>query len=77
MRLALSAPGPGRRTLVIDRDGSLPGRGAYLCARAAADVPMVAPAPDCLAAATRRGGLDRAFRTPVSVAPDFVESTST
>jgi predicted RNA-binding protein YlxR (DUF448 family) len=77
VRLALSAPGPGRRPLVIDRDGSLPGRGAYLCASAGADAPMVTPAADCLAAATRRGGLDRAFRTPVSVTPDFVESTST
>jgi predicted RNA-binding protein YlxR (DUF448 family) len=72
VRLALADDERGqRRRVVLDRPGTLPGRGAYLCAAERGE----APAPDCLARANRRGGLARAFRAAVALAPDFVEST--
>jgi predicted RNA-binding protein YlxR (DUF448 family) len=49
----------------------MPGRGSYLCA---GDRPG-APSAACLQRAVRRGGLNRAFRTAVTIDHDFVEST--
>ncbi len=49
VRIVSSGPGP-----VLDRDGSAPGRGAY-----------VHPDPSCLVAARRPGVLARALRTGV------------
>ena len=73
VRLALAedeSGAGGRRRVVLDLSGALPGRGAYLCAAERGG----APAPDCLTRATRRGGIARAFRAAVTLAPDFVES---
>ncbi len=55
-----------------DRDGTMPGRGAYLCRAGGAD----APAADCLARAIRRGGIARALRAAVTLDPKIVESVS-
>ncbi|MCA1690070.1 MAG: YlxR family protein [Actinobacteria bacterium] len=44
---------------VPDPVGRMGGRGAYIC-----------PDPACLDRATRRGGLARALRRPVKIAPD-------
>jgi predicted RNA-binding protein YlxR (DUF448 family) len=72
-RIALSRDGADRsRQAVHDRDGSLPGRGAYLCrARGAAE-----PAAACLALAMRRGAIPRALRSAVTLDPKLVESVS-
>jgi predicted RNA-binding protein YlxR (DUF448 family) len=48
--------------VVVDGDGTLPGRGAYLCSA------------DCAALAVRRRAFGRAFRRAVSVDPNLVES---
>jgi len=55
---------------VLDRDGRLGGRGAYLCRTPEDDRPQ----PDCLAAAVRRGGFGRALRAQVALDPKLVES---
>jgi hypothetical protein len=69
-----------RRVAVLDRKGVLPGRGAYLC-RATASAPGaplgepggLAFNPECLALAERRGGVARALRCKVKLAPELVE----
>jgi hypothetical protein len=69
-----------RRVAVIDRKGVLPGRGAYLC-RATASEPSASVSepsectlnPECLALAERRGGVARALRCKVKLAPELVE----
>ena len=48
--------------LVVDRAGRRPGRGAYV------------HGPACAARAVSRHAFGRAFRRPVAVPPDFVES---
>jgi predicted RNA-binding protein YlxR (DUF448 family) len=48
--------------LVVDRVGRRPGRGAYVHGQA------------CAARAVSRHAFGRAFRRPVAVPPDFVES---
>jgi predicted RNA-binding protein YlxR (DUF448 family) len=60
------------RRAIADRDGTMPGRGAYLCRGADPEL----PAADCLARATRRGGIARALRTAVTLDPKLVESVS-
>jgi predicted RNA-binding protein YlxR (DUF448 family) len=50
---------------VLDQAGTLPGRGAYLCRGETAGEPAVA----CLSLATRRGGIARALRCAVTLAP--------
>jgi predicted RNA-binding protein YlxR (DUF448 family) len=62
-------PKPELRRLVIagdrvvaDPQGSLPGRGAYVCDA------------DCARRALQRRALSRAFRRAVPTAPDLVES---
>jgi len=81
VRLAVAAGGREQSAaqVVIDPVGRLPGRGAYLC-RAADGVPDA----DCLALATRRGGVARALRRRVrleagrlpTAEPELVESMS-
>ena len=63
--------GPPSRA-VLDRTGTMPGRGAYLCAGPAAGEPV----SDCLSLATRRGGFARALRCRVAIDPELVESVS-
>jgi len=73
VRLALAdRSGRGARA-VIDRTGTRPGRGAYLCRAAPADA---VPAPACLALAERRRGISRALRCTVTFDPEFVESVN-
>jgi predicted RNA-binding protein YlxR (DUF448 family) len=57
---------------VIDRDGTLPGRGAYLCRSES----VSEPAADCLALAVRRGAIARALRCAVTLPDELVESVS-
>jgi predicted RNA-binding protein YlxR (DUF448 family) len=57
---------------VIDRDGTMPGRGAYLCRGMSAD----APRADCVRLAARRGAVARALRAPVELHHEIVESVS-
>jgi predicted RNA-binding protein YlxR (DUF448 family) len=61
---------PGRA--VPDREGTMPGRGAYLCRGTDA----VTPAEACLARAMRRGGIARALRSPVTFDHKPLESMS-
>jgi predicted RNA-binding protein YlxR (DUF448 family) len=56
--------------VVLDRTGTLQGRGAYLCRVAAGQDPVA----ECLARAIRRNGLARALRSRVSIDPELVES---
>jgi predicted RNA-binding protein YlxR (DUF448 family) len=62
----------GSPRAVHDRDGTMPGRGAYLCRGQAAE----SPDASCLALALRRGGIPRALRSAVTVDPKLVESVS-
>ncbi len=52
---------------VADPTAARPGRGAYICRGSQA---LLDPA--CLARATRRGGLARALRRPVRIAPGLI-----
>ncbi|MCA1690186.1 MAG: YlxR family protein [Actinobacteria bacterium] len=52
---------------VPDPDGRMGGRGAYVCRASSSEVD-----PACLDRATRRGGLARALRRPVKIAPDVL-----
>jgi predicted RNA-binding protein YlxR (DUF448 family) len=73
VRIAVAADsGAPARRAVHDRDGTMPGRGAYLCRGGDAEV----PAADCLDRAMRRGGIARALRSAVTLDPKFVESVS-
>ena len=58
------------RRAVLDRAGTMPGRGAYLCRGAGAGE----PSSDCVELATRRGGLARALRCAVKIDPELLES---
>jgi predicted RNA-binding protein YlxR (DUF448 family) len=60
------------RRAVLDRAGTMPGRGAYICAGRGPGE----PAADCLSLATRRGGFSRALRCSVTIDPELVESVS-
>jgi predicted RNA-binding protein YlxR (DUF448 family) len=62
--------GDSSRHAVLDRAGTLPGRGAYLCRRPGAGE----PAADCLSQAMRRGAIARALRCAVTIDPELVES---
>jgi predicted RNA-binding protein YlxR (DUF448 family) len=73
MRIALAPGGEGGpRRAVHDRDGRMPGRGAYLCRGGAPEE----PAAGCLALALRRSAIPRALRAAATVDPKLVESVS-
>jgi predicted RNA-binding protein YlxR (DUF448 family) len=73
LRVAALAEGEGSsRRAVLDRTGTMPGRGAYLCQSPA----VGRPASDCLTLASRRGGIARALRCRVTIDPELVESVS-
>ena len=55
---------------MLDSDGTMPGRGAYLCR---GSDPLL-PKPDCFASALRRGAVARALRAPVTFDPKLLES---
>ncbi|HEY2537548.1 MAG TPA: YlxR family protein [Solirubrobacteraceae bacterium] len=58
------------RRAVLDRNYTMPGRGAYLC-RGASDAK---PSPECLALALRNGGIARTLRSAVNLPDELVES---
>jgi len=64
--------GDGLRRAVLDWAATMPGRGAYLCRAGAPGQ----PAADCVALATRRGGLARALCCAVKIDPELLESVS-
>jgi predicted RNA-binding protein YlxR (DUF448 family) len=55
---------------VIDSDGRLGGRGAYLCR----DEDGESPRTECLERAIRRGSVARTLRAKVALDPKLVES---
>jgi predicted RNA-binding protein YlxR (DUF448 family) len=65
---------PSRRA-IADLEGTMPGRGAYLCRAGDPDQPTRAN-PDCLQRAVRRGGIARTLRSAVTLDPKLVESVS-
>ncbi len=71
VRIALAGDVPSRRA-VCDLEGTMPGRGAYLCREKASEL----PAAECLQRALRRGGIARALRCAVALDPKLVESMS-
>jgi predicted RNA-binding protein YlxR (DUF448 family) len=72
IRFALAREGgSARRRAVVDAPGTMPGRGAYLCA----GQPGV-PAKECLELARKRGGFARTLRCAVTIDPELVESIS-
>ena len=72
VRIALiGTPGPHPRA-VIDADGTLPGRGAYLCHDTRG--PAARPAAGCTARALRKRGLARALRAPLRIDTELIES---
>jgi predicted RNA-binding protein YlxR (DUF448 family) len=60
---AVTGPGRGRAVARIDRAGTLPGRGAYLCLGPRGD----SPNGECATLACGRNALQRAFRRAVDV----------
>jgi len=64
------------RRAVLDRAGTMPGRGAYLCREGTSGGPSV----ECVALAARRRALARALRCQISdesaINPELVESIS-
>jgi len=77
VRLALADlrehDGPaGRRLAVLDGEGRLGGRGAYLCR----DRDGERPRAECLERAIRRGSVGRTLHASVSLDPKLVESVS-
>jgi predicted RNA-binding protein YlxR (DUF448 family) len=59
-----------RAVAAVDRTGTIPGRGAYVCR----DEHLDGPNHDCMRLATRRGALQRALRRAVDVPAELVES---
>jgi uncharacterized protein len=60
----------GPLTAVIDAEGRLGGRGAYLCREGETELPRA----ECLTRAIRRSSVGRTLRASVSVDPKLVES---
>ncbi|HWF30982.1 MAG TPA: YlxR family protein [Solirubrobacteraceae bacterium] len=59
---AVEGDGSASARAVLDPAKRMPGRGAYLCHGAIA----AQPSADCLAQATRRGGIARALRRSIA-----------
>lgn len=67
---AVASDGESRAVATLDRAGTLPGRGAYLCLDPRRD----GPNGECASLANKRGGLQRAFRRAVELPSDLVGS---
>ena len=68
--MAVGPPSTGPRWVVIDREGKVPGRGAYLCQDASGG-----PRRECLERALKRGSIARALHCSVILEPgELVES---
>jgi predicted RNA-binding protein YlxR (DUF448 family) len=72
IRLVAARQPSGPALAVRDTAGTMPGRGAYLCRNQRSGAPDGA----CLSRALSRGGIARALRCPVNVAPEGLESVS-
>jgi uncharacterized protein len=73
VRLAsVATAGERPPTTVLDRTGTLPGRGAYVCRSESVRAPNI----ECMRLATRKGTLQRAFRRAVEVPVELLESES-
>jgi predicted RNA-binding protein YlxR (DUF448 family) len=73
MRLALAHDSGGTSArAVLDRGGTMPGRGAYICVGEAPGEPAL----ECLTLAERRGVIARALRRSVTIDPKLIESMS-
>jgi predicted RNA-binding protein YlxR (DUF448 family) len=70
VRIALADGGDGARLAVLDRSGTMPGRGAYLCREQLSG----GPEPACVAGARRRRGVSRTLRSPVRIDAELIES---
>jgi predicted RNA-binding protein YlxR (DUF448 family) len=70
LRIALIRDAGARPRAVIDRDGTLPGRGAYVCREPRADAPM----PACMERARRNRGIARTLRAAVGIDGELLES---
>jgi predicted RNA-binding protein YlxR (DUF448 family) len=62
LRVAGRQQAGGATRAILDASARMPGRGAYLCR---SDEPS-RPAAECLARASRRGGIARALRRPIA-----------
>jgi hypothetical protein len=75
LRLVVATDGDGHsRRALIDQHGTMPGRGAYLCAREDSRRGPGLVDPACLSRAVGRGGIARALRARVTLDPKLVES---
>jgi predicted RNA-binding protein YlxR (DUF448 family) len=74
-RGAVGERGRARRDAIVDRDGTMPGRGAYLCRAGNLKGPAL-PERECLERALHRGGIARALRASVTLDPKIVESVN-
>ncbi len=73
LRIAVARDDDARTARAVwDRDGRMPGRGAYLCRAGETELPVA----ECLAQASRRGAIARGLRAAVALAPELVESVS-
>jgi predicted RNA-binding protein YlxR (DUF448 family) len=57
---------------MLDRAGTLPGRGAYVCRGESVREPSI----ECMRLATGKGTLQRAFRRAVEVPVELLESNT-
>jgi predicted RNA-binding protein YlxR (DUF448 family) len=72
VRLAVvTTPAEGRGIATLDRTGTLPGRGAYLCLDPRRD----GPNGECASLASKRGGLQRAVEVPRDLAGSLESTT--
>jgi predicted RNA-binding protein YlxR (DUF448 family) len=70
IRIAAVRDSESRRArAVCDGEGTLPGRGAYLCRDGGSRRPLA----ECLQLALGRGGIPRALRSAVTIDPKLVE----
>jgi predicted RNA-binding protein YlxR (DUF448 family) len=70
VRIALAREGTTSPRAVLDRDGKMPGRGAYLCREQVSGDPLAA----CLEQAARNRGLARTLRAAVRIDGELIES---
>jgi uncharacterized protein len=70
LRVAISAPGDASARAVLDRRGTMAGRGAYLCLAQGSNRPAAA----CLQRALSRRAIPRALRAAVAIDDELLES---
>jgi predicted RNA-binding protein YlxR (DUF448 family) len=70
VRIAIAARDGATARAVLDRNGTMPGRGAYLCLQPGSAAARAA----CLQRALRRRAIPRALRASVGVGDELLES---